>query len=740
MIRSIISAFFLFGATCLNGADIKGTVKGRITDKESGDPLPGVYVLFGKQFGALSDKNGLYEFSTDSLQIKLTFRLIGYKSLTKTVSVSPGATVTLDVSLEMVVGEIGQVVVSANKTEQTIAELSVSMDVVKSAFLSENHITDAQELINRTPGIEVMDGQASIRGGSGFSYGAGSRVLALIDGLPILSADASNIKWQFLPLETISQVEIIKGASSVLYGSSALNGIINFRTRDASNVPETDFYAEVGIYGKPRNKKWIWWDTPRLYSSASFSHLQKFGKTDIDISGNILIDDGYRRLNWEKIGRMDLKIKHFDRKIEGLNYGVSLYSGYNIKKDFVLWEDAITGALKQSPSTAVEYHGTFLSVDPFISYRKNSKFQQDLKMRIQSTFSRLPDRSQNNSDAWSAYAEYQLWYRLFEFLDLTAGASENYSLVTSAFFGDHHEFNVAGYAQVEVKPVNRLKAVAGLRFEQFSLDGVTDRVVPIFRTGLNWQAADYTFLRASFGQGYRFPSIAEKFATTTLGSISIIPNPAIRPESGWSSEIGVKQGIAFGKLKGQADLSAFFLQNSNLIEFMFGAYPEGLGFKASNVEQARIYGFELDYSLGRSFGKARMTLTGGYTFTYPVEYNSITHKNTSTYLKYRRKHNVSTSFTVLLKKYNLGLDLYYRSKILNIDDVFLSTPILPGFAGYWASDNTGYFLLDGSFGYRITGNFTISVAVKNITDTEYMGRPGDIQPQRNYSLRLTGKF
>ncbi|MCK7529809.1 MAG: hypothetical protein MZV63_01490 [Marinilabiliales bacterium] len=58
------------------------------------------------------------------------------------------------------------------------------------------HITDAQELITKTPGIEVLDGQASIRGGSGFSYGVGSRVLALIDGLPMMSADAGKYQME----------------------------------------------------------------------------------------------------------------------------------------------------------------------------------------------------------------------------------------------------------------------------------------------------------------------------------------------------------------------------------------------------------------------------------------------------------------------------------------------------------------------------------------------------------------
>ncbi len=435
-----------------------------------------------------------------------------------------------------------------------------------------------------------------------------------------------------------------------------------------------------------------------------------------------------------------MKIKHYSNKINGLQYGLNLNSGYNTKKDFVLWEDAETGALKQSPSTANEYHGTFLTVDPFISLKKPGRFQHDLKMRLQSTLNRLPESEQNNSDAISLYAEYQLWFRLLDNLDLTAGISENYSKVSSNFFGDHSGFNIAGFSQFEIRPLYRLKAVAGLRIENYSLDGINDKIVPIIRAGLNWQAADFTFLRASFGQGYRFPSIAEKFASTTMGSIKIIPNPNILSESGWSTEAGIKQGVQFGNITGQADFSLFLLQNSNMIEYMFGVYTEGLGFRATNVEQSRVYGLETELLLSRSFGKFQTTFTGGYTFMYPVEFNKHTNQNTGIYLKYRRKHSGIISVDTQWKKFSLGLSLYIKSKILNIDEVFITTPILPGFGDYWAGHNTGYVMLDGNFGYKINDKFTLSLAVKNLTNTEYMGRPGDIQPQRNFSVRFSGKI
>jgi outer membrane receptor protein involved in Fe transport len=81
---------------------------------------------------------------------------------------------------------------------------------------------------------------------------------------------------------------------------------------------------------------------------------------------------------------------------------------------------------------------------------------------------------------------------------------------------------------------------------------------------------------------------------------------------------------------------------------------------------------------------------------------------------------------------------------LRIDDVFLDAStresLLPGFFNYWNEHNTGYMLMDASLGYSLAKHYRISFMVKNLTNTEYMGRPGDIQPHRNFSLRISGSF
>ena len=732
------------------GIDKGVIVKGRIIDASSLKPLSGVHIIYAKDMGTISDDEGKFLFYPDTGMLIIQFRFIGYESVTRELYVRQGDSLDLQIGLKPGIREIEEIVVSPGKTEQKISELTVSTILIKPEQIVKNQVLNAEELINQTSGIEVMDGQASIRGGSGYSYGAGSRVLVLIDGMPALAADAGNIKWQYLPLEMLSQVEIIKGASSVLYGSSALNGIINFRTSDAGFQPSTRFSMMFGSYGNPRREEWKWRETPGFFSKVSFSHSRKVGNTGLGISGRLLLDQGYRKLNEEKYGGMNFKLKHQSKKYAGLKYGFLLNAGYNPKTDFILWEDAEQGALVQNEATAMKFRGTLYSFNPFISLEKKNRFRHDLRFRSQLSINDLPDNPQNNSNAISYFTEYQLWYKLLEKLNVIVGASLNYSNIISNFHGDHRASNAAGFAQIDLKPTSRLKLIAGVRLERNTLDSLVEKVVPVFRSGLNFKAGSYTFLRASFGQGYRYPSIAEKFASTSTGGVIIFPNPEIQSESGWSSEIGIKQGISFRGLLGQSDISLFYTQNEDLIEYVFGIYPIpgtpdfDYGFRAVNIENSRVYGFEWEFALTKNFGQVKTGFQGGYTFMYPIEYNKISGKNTGVYLKYRRKHSFALRTSTSYKNFELGLNCYARSKILNIDDVFLNPStrdlILPGFYEYWMDNNRGYLVLDGQLAYNFKKKYSISASVKNIFNTEYMGRPGDIMPQRTYSLQLSGKF
>jgi outer membrane receptor protein involved in Fe transport len=737
------SAVWLYTLSPIMAQDI-GWVKGVVTDGQTGKPLPGAVVVYGAGMGTLTSGDGLYHLRAPAGPLSVSCRFIGYREVIDTVTVPLGDTLRLDFRLFQQVTEMDRVVVSAGRAEQRLSDLTVSMSLIRPGEISATHTSNAQELIGRISGLEVLDGQASIRGGSGFSYGAGSRVLVLIDGLPMLSADAGHVRWHALPFENLEQVEVIKGASSVMYGSSALNGIINFRTKEATTDGVTQFYAEAGMFGKPAREEWIWWNSPRYFSSLSASHSRRYGSTDLSTGVFVQHDLGYRRLNEDHFGRFNLMLRHRNQKVEGLTYGIALNSLHNRKQDFVLWEDAEEGALRQQTVTAQKLHGSSLSVDPFVRLRQNQAVSHDFRSRVQLTRNDYPEDGANNSDGASIYTAYQFLYKPAKVVQFNTGVLHYRSRVLSAFYGDHQAINSALYLQAEITPTERLKMVAGGRVEQFALDQEEGVIIPLFRAGLNYRVGKATFLRTSFGQGFRYPSIAEKFASTTLGSVRIIPNPDVKPESGWNTELALKQGVQSRLFNGVVDLALFYGENQDMIEFVFRNYEEGLGFRATNVEFARIYGIELEFYLISSIGHTPLTWTGGYVYMHPVEVNPHTGKNTDRYLKFRRKHAFNLNLSSSWKRIEATLYTTLRSGILDIDDVFVNPStredILPGFYDYWTSHNRGYFLLDIAVAYPLSSQYKISLAVKNLNNTEYMGRPGDIRPHRHLSLRFTGRL
>lgn len=726
------------------------SLEGRVYDSISREPLVGATIIYHKGMVASTDAQGYYQLWMPAGQQRIVFQYVGYEVVSKELVVLENEPHILDVGMMPSVTEIDQVVVSAGRLPQRVAESTVSVSLIRPERLEAGHLTDAQDIIGKAPGIEVLDGQASIRGGSGFSYGAGSRVLVLTNGLPSMSTDAGGVRWNTLPLEDISQIEIIKGASSVLYGSSALNGIINLRTAEPRPEGKTSFFIEGAAFGRPSNKDWVWWDKPRTYATASFSHARLYGRTGVSVGGFGKMDQGYRRLDDESLGRLHFRLTQTHQSISGLSYGLGVQAGLTEKRDFLLWENATSGALKQDPATASHMQGAYLFADPFVSLHRENVYTHDIRMRMQLSGNEHPDFPQNSSSTRSLYSEYQGWFMISERLSLNAGLSQQLNQVRSNFHGDHQGTNMAVFAQANLHPHEKLTLVGGLRVEYNALDGEKDRLQPLFRAGANYRLKDATFIRASFGQGYRYPSVAERHAATTLGAIRVVPNPTVRPESGWNTELGVKQGWITTKVDGLIDLALFYGQNSNMIEYIFvmtrDPHTNELlpAFRATNIEHSRVYGAEIEFILNNQWYRFKNTLTGGYVFMIPAEFDPSTRKNTGAHLKFRRKHAATMGVTTTYKRISAGLNIYVRSRMLAIDDIFTHPAtreqILPGFYDYWLENNTGYFLMDASFSYSLNKHLSVSLALHNLSNTEYMGRPGDIRPHRHISLRLAGSL
>ena len=99
--------------------------------------------------------------------------------------------------------------------------------------------------------------------------------------------------------------------------------------------------------------------------------------------------------------------------------------------------------------------------------------------------------------------------------------------------------NMAAYLQLDHPITQHLNLSMGCRYEHFDING-TKEGKPVFRAGANYQLAEATYLRASMGQGFRFPTITELYMKGDIGPVNLYNNPSLKPESGWTSELGLK--------------------------------------------------------------------------------------------------------------------------------------------------------------------------------------------------------
>ena len=384
--------------------------------------------------------------------------------------------------------------------------------------------------------------------------------------MPMLAADAGDIKWSYLPIENLDQIEVIKGASSALFGSSALNGVINVRTAYPKEKPETKVTFFAGIYDNPKRSGLKWWDSNPTTNGSSFYHAQKAGNFDLVASGNVFNDEGYREGENELRGRFNINIKYNFKKIKGLSIGMNSNAMQTTGGLFILWQDADSGAYKPQAGTLSKYVTTRSNYDPFITYFTKKGDKHTIRTRYFNTTN--TNNTNQESTAELYYSEYQYRHLFKKNGAINLGAVATRSVIISdSLYGFHDGANYALYAQIDRRFWNRLSVSLGLRGEYFKIDeeeSVTDvniytktdtitllkgvKMRPVMRFGLNFQAFEYTYIRASFGQGYRFPSVAEKYVQTSVGALTIFPNQQLQPETGTSAEVGIKQGFKIAKI------------------------------------------------------------------------------------------------------------------------------------------------------------------------------------------------
>jgi iron complex outermembrane receptor protein len=503
----------------------------------------------------------------------------------------------------------------------------------------------------------------------------------------------------------------------------------------------------------------------------NFAHRQKFGQHDLVIGGAYDASNGYLDSSDGSSVRGTVKYRYRFKNIPGLNMGVNVSAYHSWGKTFFFWagygDVTVSGKLNNYDSLAYKpYGGTItqyktirVTVDPFVDYYDKKGNHIKLLTRF------FNATNTNNTGQGSVpnlyYAELQYHRRLefkkFDF-NVIGGVVANYGDVnppksaSNSLFGKNTSFNFSAYAQTDFKFFKKLNVSLGARWEYFDMqhyvkdstktwngtDSVTtykqrldtkqnslkDLPYPLFRVGVNYQAAEATYIRASFGQGFRYPTIAERYISTAVGPLVIASNPNLKPEKGYSAEVGIKQGFKLGKTwMGFADASFFWNQYDNMMEFTFGQFGAastwgsfgsnfGFGFASQNVGKTRILGTEIVLAGQGKLGPLDVQIMTGYNFIDPralnwndtlslynyegvklenknnatLAYNkgnnidtigtNITYAMTSTsstnLLKYRNRHTFKFDLTLKYKGLEWNTNLQYASYMENIDYAFVS--------------------------------------------------------------------
>ncbi len=704
-----------------------GSISGFVLSAEDSSGLIGANIILQNTFlGTVSGSRGEFFLRrVPAGDYSLTVSIIGYRrKLIPNVRVKEGSTLHLLVELSPLPIQTEAMVVTATKHEEGLQEVPASVSVIDARTIMSRNAATVDDALQYVPGVRMLQNQVDIRGYTGYSRGAGSRVLLLMDGLPLLTGDTGEIVWEAIPVGEIERIEVVKGATSALYGSSALGGVINIITRDIPSTPQTGFRIYSGFYDRPFYSQWVWSDKVRGREGVYLTHSQRVGDLSFLAYGGYGGDDGYRENDsyrkWNGFAKLEYDFSPFER--------LTLLSNFVHQREatFYYWkslDSALVPDISQEGS-----HVTTTRWNTDFSFRKfvSDEFSYVVRGEYFSSFLQYDSAGVPGSSSLANVAnfEFQGNYELAHLQRLTFGVVGNLDQVNARQYGSHFGYGSAAYVQDELQVAQPLGVTAGLRYDLQTILGLPswNRVSP--KLGLVFSASPATTLRASIGGGFRAPAIAEMYVNTAT-SPPIVPNPDLKPEQSWSYELGVTHFFSESLM---LDGALFRSDFSNLIEAGFDSTGGKLRIMFDNVSRARVEGGELDMKL--DLFKKLLHFDLGYTYTWPEDLAS------GTILKFRSRHLLYSSVVLNYKIVSLGFDFRYISKIEKLDEI-LSLYIVD-----W-DKRVPIEVADARASIDLTRwgfPITLGLHVNNLFQYDYVEIPGNLGPIRNYVLSLEGKL
>jgi iron complex outermembrane receptor protein len=714
-----------------------GRLSGRIVLEGSDRPAPGVTVTVeGTALSAIVGSDGRFMF----MQIPQgTYRLvaggIGFETVViERVEVEFAKTTDISITVRATTLPSEDPIVTPGKRLQTRRESSSSLYVVTASEISLRNVNTLDRLLEGVPGVMSGAGAVSIRGSDGSGYGIGSRVMLLVDGFPVLTPDNGMIPSTTLPLHIADQVEVIKGAASVLHGSGAVGGVVNVVTREPAEQMQGMVRAYTGVFTPPGSEEIQWWGSGiQRFAGAEGYFSRKAGSIGLMLGGGTHHDDGYRqnddrdrynvhgKIIWTLSPRSSFRLS---ASIAGDDHG-----------GFTNWRASDSSLLAQSTSDSVSHR----------IVNESNLLAGELRGYISQLFSyvarggiynttRYDSSAPGNgmrgpADASRYFGELQMNSRINRNVMFTYGGAMQFDVATSEIYGSQVTRATGLFAQMEFGNNIDIDATIGGRLDMLLAPGAAVyREIHISpRVGLAYHPFDATTLRFSIGRAFRAPTIVERYLHSTIAGLTFVPNRALASERTWQGELGASHEIRIDGVTLTADAAVFVHEHFGLIEPVLNAVNREISYL--NITRARVLG-------------AEMMLTG-ILIHLPLRFS------------------VDLS-TFAPRDLRLGADLPGRSNFishaslawtpgawtLSLDYRYLSRP-------QRVEESVGWIIPDAATQFE-TSNIDVRIAVdlrslaklpfvgtlttRNLLQDRYTNAVGSIGPIRNVEAGIEGRF
>ncbi|WP_411819465.1 TonB-dependent receptor [Hyphococcus formosus] len=553
------------------------------------------------------------------------------------------------------------IVVTATRVPTSLSEVGSTVSVISAQDILDNQYSFAAEALRDTAGVEIArNGGPGAATAARIRGAASGQTLVMIDGIVVNDPSAPQGGFNFANVDVadIARIEVLHGPQSLLYGADAIGGVIAITTK--KDRTGTSAYLEGGSRGTIRGGATALLSDDNAYGRLTVSGTRTDGISRASVGTE---QDGYRNISASfsggiKLGndwQAELIGRYSDSHAEIDGYAPPDFSIGDTDDIEDTTEFAVAGRLKQVTN---HYNGTLtVSYSDIDRVNLNNGFE---------TYSADGDRlSTDYLGALSVSESIRI---------IGGGEIERSSVVVSGV--DESATAGAVFAMIEAKPSEVLTLSAGARRDEFSnFDGATTaRIAAVL------EAHENLFLRASWGQGFRAPSLFE----LNYDQFGTVPNPDLRPEKANGFDFGIE------KLIGAHRFSATFFQTrvKDQIDFDFA----GSGY--FNIDRARARGVETvaDFSLHEN-----LSARASYTFTDAVDLD------TDLPLLRQPKHKaVATISYAPVQSLNLSTSILYNGPEADF-------PV----------GNDDFIRIDLRAAYALSEKIEIYGRIENLTDTEY---------------------